>query len=158
VSDYIPVQPSTTYARISTGNYGFYDANKTFISGGNIDKIITTPPNCAFVRISMDNSLVNTEQFELGNVNTKYVPYGYSIDKLIVKNSNLEPIEKASLNFIAVEKITGKNLFNKNTVTSGYYVNYTTGLLTSSGVYVASDYIQVKPNTQYTRKVDTKCN
>lgn len=45
------------------------------------------------------------------------------------------------------------NIFNKNTVTSGYYINWNTGVLTASGSYSVSDYIKVKPNTMYSRKL-----
>ena len=45
--------------------------------------------------------------------------------------------------------ISGKNLFNKITATSGYYITYTTGELSALSGYYASDYIQVSANTQY---------
>lgn len=46
---------------------------------------------------------------------------------------------------------TGKNLFDKNSLTVGYYVNYTTGALTASASYSASDWIKVLPSTKYVR-------
>jgi lysophospholipase L1-like esterase len=45
----------------------------------------------------------------------------------------------------------GKNLFNKDTVTSDKYVNYENGELWDSGNYVSSDFIQVEPSTGYVR-------
>lgn len=48
------------------------------------------------------------------------------------------------------------NLFNKNTITSGYYVKYTDGTLVPLTGYSASDYIPVKPNTQYIKNTTTQ--
>ncbi|MFD0768878.1 BppU family phage baseplate upper protein [Bacillus sp. CGMCC 1.60114] len=50
--------------------------------------------------------------------------------------------------------IKGKNLFNKDTATSGYYVSDTNGTLTAYSGYWASDYIPVSANTQYIRSFD----
>lgn len=41
------------------------------------------------------------------------------------------------------------NLFNPLLITSGYYVQYTTGNLIPNPAYVATDFIQVNPNTGY---------
>lgn len=47
---------------------------------------------------------------------------------------------------------TGKNLFDKDTLTAGYYVNSTTtGALTANASYSASDWIRVSPSTDYVR-------
>lgn len=43
----------------------------------------------------------------------------------------------------------GKNLFNSDNISTGYYVNYTNGNLNANALYNASDYIMVKPNTEY---------
>ena len=42
-----------------------------------------------------------------------------------------------------------KNLFDKTTTTEGFYVSHSTGNLSASGNYAASDYIPVSPNTLY---------
>lgn len=43
----------------------------------------------------------------------------------------------------------GKNLFDKNAITTGYYIN-SSGSLVPTGGLVISDYIPVEPNTPYT--------
>ena len=48
----------------------------------------------------------------------------------------------------------GKNLFNKNTSKTGYYVNYQDGQLAENVRYCSSDYILVRPNTTYTMASD----
>jgi hypothetical protein len=50
-------------------------------------------------------------------------------------------------NFIAL----GKNIFNKDTAIEGYYVSNTTGGLSALPGYYASDYISIKPSTNYVR-------
>ena len=47
-----------------------------------------------------------------------------------------------------------RNLFDKNSVTYEYYVNYTTGNLNALTNYAASDFIPVQPNTLYTKIKD----
>jgi hypothetical protein len=53
---------------------------------------------------------------------------------------------------------TGKNLFNKNTATSGRYVDASNGNLSGNGSYYASDYIKVDPNTAYYLQKNTGHN
>jgi lysophospholipase L1-like esterase len=54
---------------------------------------------------------------------------------------------------ITLKKLTfyeaGKNLFDKNVATSGYYVNHLNGSLVASSAYYASDFIPVAPSTSY---------
>src|SRR5690625_5258493 len=49
---------------------------------------------------------------------------------------------------------TGKNLFNRHSVTPNNYINKNTGELSVSYQYDASDFISVKPNETYTRTSD----
>ena len=46
---------------------------------------------------------------------------------------------------------SGKNLFNKNSITSGYLIEPSRGTESANASYGCSDYIPVKANTQYTR-------
>ena len=49
----------------------------------------------------------------------------------------------------------GKNLFNKNTATIGYYVDYQTGEPSANASYAISNYILVTPGTSYTMAADS---
>ncbi|MFS0776260.1 BppU family phage baseplate upper protein [Neobacillus sp. 3P2-tot-E-2] len=62
-----------------------------------------------------------------------------------------ESIAIGKTNFIAV----GKNLYNINTSTDGFFVNHTNGNLSANASYSASDFIPVKPNTIYIRSRDS---
>ena len=73
-------------------------------------------------------------QLEEGTVATPYVPY----------------------NSLAV-KVTGKNLFDKSVAVLGY-INDANGNLLSSTTRYASDYIEIKPNTNYYITIQTSGN
>ena len=47
--------------------------------------------------------------------------------------------------------VTERNLFNKDTVTMGYFVKYNDGTLSVKDTYCVSDYIEIEPNTIYVR-------
>jgi hypothetical protein len=78
-------------------------------------------------------------QLEIGTVATSYAPY-----------SNICPIT----GFTGTEvTVTGKNLYNPSTCENGF-IAAATGLVVGPGdpTYKHSDYIRVKPNTQYAVK------
>ena len=81
-SDFIMVEPSTTYYLSGVTNSGwnaghaFYDANKTFISAiYSINYSITTPANARYMRISINTETPDNVQLEYGNASTPYKPY-----------------------------------------------------------------------------------
>lgn len=67
----------------------------------------------------------------------------------ILPNANLQAITNTKV------KTVGKNLFDKSNALLNYIVHGNTGLLTAlNGAYV-TDFIKVKPNTQYVMPYDT---
>jgi hypothetical protein len=152
-SDWIQVQPNTQYSRVEyNGQFAFYDSNKNYISGGAVTYTFTTPANAYYLRSSISNANIDIEQVELGSVKTAYVPYSFSLSKLQINSNNfgVKSIGKDKLNFSAAELQIGKNKFNKDTVTTGYYVDNATGVVYANAIYSLSDWIEVVPNTQYT--------
>jgi hypothetical protein len=87
-SDFIPVEPNTTYTRSYSHQMAFYDVNKTYISGINVDwsntgvTTFTTPSNAAYIRVTVAKSALDTMQIEKGSVATSYEPYGFSFPDL----------------------------------------------------------------------------
>ena len=155
-SDYIPVLTGEQYYIPSAYHFAFYDKNKVYIIGYSDAQTnpITIPANAFYVRTSIPKANINTYQIELGTAATSYEAYVEYVDTTYIKdktitgnmlNENTIPLNKVS--FVK----NSKNLFNKVTVTSGYYVSYATGNLSVSASYIASDYIPVTPSTQYTR-------
>jgi len=125
VSDFISVDPSTTYflsGRINTnsdaGGISLYDASKTvipFSSSMFPDSVTTnfwvnengrvvTPSNCAYVRFTVDRlkpENKDTIQFEKGSVGTAY----WSYDKLLVPYKYLpisEPVVETLVKWEAI--------------------------------------------------------
>ena len=54
--------------------------------------------------------------------------------------------------------IYSHNLFDKSKVTNGYYVQYDTGNLIANSIFSVSDFIYVKPNTNYNFHISSKPN
>lgn len=146
-SDYIPVLPSTTYTKKTSERFAFYDVNKTYISGTLSATTFTTPANCYYVRITILNTSVNVERLNTGSTLLAYETYPDKINPNTIPNKT---ITKDMMSFNMLEGIPSKNLFNKTTAISGYYVSVG-GELTASASYYASDWIPVTPSTDYAR-------
>lgn len=150
-SDYIEIIGGETYSCTSKHPSAFYDSNKTFISGSSGTYTLVAPSNAKYIRISVHNPLLNSTQLEKGDSITNYVEYDYYL------SNNVLNVASDYLNEIMIEKNKNlypkltktKNLFNKNTVTPGIYVSYSTGELLSLDGASVSDYIEIEPNTEY---------
>ncbi|RAK50633.1 phage tail protein [Macrococcoides bohemicum] len=166
-TDYLPVLPGTQY----TQNFGevvaFYDINKVFISGiakattVKASRSFTTPANAYYIITSSLKEGVDTYsykgyQIEKGAASTPYEPFYYYAEGLkpgLIDESVLNQHIKSGT--IGIEKLaiveTSINKFDKSKVTSGYYVNPTTGALSANASYVASDFINVSGQTKVTK-------
>jgi hypothetical protein len=148
-SNYIPVQPNTAYTLSGTSEQlAFYDSTKVYISGlTSGGAYFTTPANTAFVRISMLNSQATSVQLELGQNKTAYESFDAKLDINLILTKI--PESKLDLTRSIVRGTPSQNLFNKDVVTVGYYVNNGNGLLSAGATYNVSDYIPIKASTQY---------
>lgn len=152
-SDWIPILPNTQYVLAYLSQFAIYDANKIYISGVANGKLITSPSNGAFARITTLTPNLTTQQFELGAVATVYTPYGISLDMNFIAPKS---IDDTKLTSTFVKKTVGKNLFNKATITTDHYIAYASGYLSPTTVgYNASDFLPCLPNTIYV-KTDTQ--
>lgn len=161
-SELIPILPNTNYTRTNAQVIAYYDAGKTFISGvaAGGATTVTTPANAAYIRVSIANTILGSYQLQKGDVSTSYESF------YLLTNPSLPVKIKAT--DIPLEELTGtnikngtltpnktsmfvsnQNLFNIATMTAGKAVGYTNGQLADNASYGASDYIEVKPNTQY---------
>ena len=161
-----PVSPSTDYCILVTGAVGseaigfnrviYYDSDKNFISRTDRFKdntslvnqtsgIVTTPATAAYAVLDLrtaalttDISAANVSQLMLAASSTviPYSPY-----------SNICPISGHSG---AVVDVTGKNIFDKNnTFENGKYIDATGAIASNANYSYCSDYIPVKPSTDY---------
>lgn len=116
----------------------WYTADKTFISNTN-DKTATAPANAKFCRMNGVISTSSNMQLEEGNTATSYTPlkrYGYN--------------SQESMGSIVVDDINCKNLFNKNNVLIGVFINLSGVQTASENMCMTNYYIEVNPNTEYT--------
>ena len=133
ISDYILVEADTEYTKsVNDVNAytAFYDENINVLSAVNT-KTFTTPKKTKYLRFSDQNSHLEKLQLEKGSVVTNYVPY------------TADAAQQLQITKLEVEKLTtnpGKNLFNKDAVNKGYYIN-DLGRLVENDSYFVSDYI-----------------
>ena len=151
VGDYISVIPGEKYTYSPLYESGahicFYDHAKNVNAGESImmtglaqsgNGCITIPEGIYFVRISQALACLGSVQFELGEVATSFEKY--------CEYKPIADIEKTLETRLC--KQVGKNLFNKDSVTSGYFLNGSGGFVESASSFV-SDFIRVDPETDY---------
>lgn len=144
-SDYIEVEENTTYGVNITGHFAWYKEDKTYISGGSGTNALNSPALAKYLRVDETPSNINNLMVCKGiarNHLDRGFPYQIMFPWLKVP---------ADIDAFALNKYgsTVVNMFNKETATDGQYVDHSTGGFNQSGTYFRSDYIPVKPNTEY---------
>ena len=133
----------------------FYDSSKKYLSSVSAANTVTAPASAAYVRITTllsnkdamfvarASALPPTEDYM--HVMRKSLSDGFQvrIPGDIVNADELD-IDFVSHGLMAL----GKNLFNKNTVQSGY-INESGSIISPDSRYVYSDYIPLEHNTSY---------
>lgn len=150
-SDYIEIENIPYYwYGFNPTHLAFTDSNKQYIqgdySGNNYLKNPFIPPtNAKYIRVSVPKTT------SLNDVVLKSIPL---TEKEKIKDEYIPslPVEFDQLDFT----VKSKNLFNKENVTIGYYVNYTNGQLMANENYVASEYIDIEGKTKITRTKATQ--
>ncbi|WP_194752412.1 SGNH/GDSL hydrolase family protein [Staphylococcus chromogenes] len=166
-SAFEPVTPSTQY----TQNYGeaiaFYDLNKEYISGlakastVKQPRTFTTPSNAYYLRTTTVKEGVDTYnykqyQIEKGTSATSYEEYYRYIEYLrpLIGDGTISG-DKVAAGALTLDKLgfteTSVNLFDKTKATQGFYVNPSTGVLSTNSSYYASDFINIKGASQVTK-------
>lgn len=146
-SDYILIESEENYLISNLRYLAWYDINKNYISGfipdieNRTNCVATSPANAVFLRFSYaDNTdaFYNSIRVNKGNTLLPYEAYNeyVNFEKINIPN-NAFGYKKTD--FVEV----GRNKFDKNAVTAGYYVNQTNGVLAANAAYSASDWIEV---------------
>ena len=132
----------------SGGRYIYLTIADDFTSVSRIElRILRKMPVATFT----DTTTVISElQLEEGSTATEYEPYG-------VMPSPDYPSEIENVEGNIEFKVEGKNLFDKSVAVLGY-INDANGNLLSSTTRYASDYIEIKPNTNYYITIQTSGN
>jgi lysophospholipase L1-like esterase len=159
-SGFIPVIAGNTYTQSVKVRMAWYTAAKVYISGtATTDTALThvAPANAAYLRIDSPSGWASL-QVEDGSVATAWEAYkewkevdpirlpSTALDAVGTENIKDSAVTLKKTNFIA----TGKNLFDKSTVTVGYVMNQGTGVPYVNATYSTSDYIPILPSTNYT--------
>lgn len=140
LSDYMPVAANSNYATSYTLRFVHcFDANKNLLSYQEFQTAITTPTNCAYIRISMAIASKQLLQIEAGTLKTPFKDYR---ENIVTSLDDGTPV--SARNVMGVTP--GKNLFNKAAATQGYAINENGQLIVAS-TYFVSDYIKVASGT-----------
>ncbi|MCG9496951.1 hypothetical protein [Acinetobacter pittii] len=146
------VKPSTLYKVSSNYNqqFAFYDENMVYISGlaaPDANKQFTTPANAKFAKFSIQSSILSAVVIAENSIfPADYVPYAVNIKDFQLTASqiqnNVNEI-KSALGFKII------NIIDTAKVTQDKYIDYRNGNVGTNTDFVATDYIEVKPNTEY---------
>lgn len=120
ISDYILVEPNTQYTKkVNSANTytAFYDENLNLLGAVNT-ATFTTPENTKFIRISMNNTALNSQQLEIGTTSTFYTEY--------TDNAGIEK-KIGSQKCIKLTKNPGKNLLDPADVQKNKWISGANG-------------------------------
>lgn len=164
-SNLIPVVENETYTQNYQDVIAFYDKDLKFISGlqrntTKTPRTFKTPISAKYLRTSTIKEGVDATysykdyQIEKGSNSTTYEPFKLQIPKLSVElDPNTVVGDSIKNKAISINKLDfieeSVNLFDKNSITEGYYVNPTNGNLSPNVNWNASDFINVEPNEKY---------
>lgn len=156
VSEFIAVEPMTSYifwwddTKTIAGVHSkvYYDENKVFISGEYGGNPMTTPANCAFMRIeineatSFDNLIM-----QKGSTKSENIPNPLLTGVDVELNNDNLAIEVDNLVF--VNDPVNKDIFLDKKIYLNTYINPTNGFLGSHDTFATSEYIEVEPGNTY---------
>ncbi|WFB57468.1 SGNH/GDSL hydrolase family protein [Paenibacillus sp. BR1-192] len=129
-SDYIAVSVGSTYKTTPCADYAYYNASKVFVSGveNPLGPATLTPPsNAVYVRITFQETDLDTAMVSKDNLPSQYLPYGsYVVD--IVDPGLKEAINK-SVNVTSkwtnkIWNVIGDSITEHNARTEKNYQDY----------------------------------
>jgi|GEM_PF-1750399 len=134
-SGYMPASALTAYARTESTHIAFYNSLKVYISGLTLSGLtFTTPANCAFIRVSVHNALLNTEQIELGTISTVFEGYRYKFIKNNELVSAVDPINFVLPSIIPAVVGLEVNVYFDNICNVGNINNYQFNCICAKGI------------------------
>ncbi|WP_240078077.1 SGNH/GDSL hydrolase family protein [Enterococcus gallinarum] len=156
VSEFIAVEPLTSYifwwddTKTIAGVHSkvYYDENKVFISGEYGGNPMTTPANCVFMRIeineatSFDNLIM-----QKGSTKSENIPNPLLTGIDVELNSDNLAIDVDNLAF--VNDPVNKDVFLDKTIYLNTYINPTVGTPNNHATFASSEYIEVEPENTY---------
>lgn len=149
----IPCRPGQQWTSRFTRWVCYFDKNGGFLTGGfaagtaDVQSTFTIPAGVNFFEVTALKTNTIKQQIEIGTTLSEFEDFSLEIPKLKVE---IDPVFDIPLDTLSVDKMDfikqGKNLFNLNKSTKGYYVNPVTGALVLSPNYVSSAMIPTYGN------------
>lgn len=127
----------------------FYDVDMNFISGlASVPTLkFTTPAATAYAGVTIRESSKATYMLcEEAHFPAQYIPFYMTLDNVRLRTNQVLGLEDRLQSFLSAESL---NIINTDTVTIDRYVNYTTGGLDTNTSFVATDFLPIKPSTEY---------
>lgn len=149
-TDYVPVAGLSTVVGSYLFSGAFYDEDKEFISSFtdssvNSDHIYDVPDAAVYARVCCENENVGYAQFGYGlSRNHYYAGKFFSIENLRLYAQQIFDNE----NILYADESNRVNLFDKNYIVLGYYLN--NGILTANASYFTSFFIPVGARSEIT--------
>ena len=160
-TDFIPVNGLTHISSNWFSWTTFYDENKNYITGYADNElpsrnVLEVPTEAFYVRTTIDNKKVPFDKFMMNSGQTPlpYRPRNLISNEVVEKEEITVDFMKDTEYVPLVFKKKPRNIFNKNKVTSGYYINSTNGVLVPSENYSVSDMIEVDTGKKIFFNVD----
>lgn len=127
----------------------FYDSNMVYISGLSSvpTGTFTTPINATYIGLTirvddLDSYMLCKSQ----DFPTKYIPHFKELKGFKVTSEQILDLDETLSNYLESEPL---NIINTETVINDMYVAYINGMLGNNSDFVATDFLNVKPNTEY---------
>lgn len=149
----IPCRPGQVWTARYTRWVCYFDKNRNFKTGGfssggtDALKTFTIPDGIYYFEVSCLKTNTVTQQIELGAELSDFEEFFLKMRNLKVE---IDPVSDIQLNSLLIDKMKfikrGKNLFNPDESTLGYYVNPTTGGLSENALYQVSEMIPTYGN------------
>lgn len=150
VSGFIPIKKGQTLIsnkRVSNTYSALYDKSYNYIKGTAVNSNkLTWVEGAEYARFTIADQNPTFIQIEVGEESTsyeEYSPYTPITDRIKDIETAIEPISAGNIPILK-----SKNLFNKDNITRGKFLN-SDGTLFSNSEYGISEYIPIEPSTIY---------
>ena len=161
LSGFIEVEPGTTYSHARVNRFGMYDGSKNFITSHTVTPY-TMPENVYYVRLAVTTKALDEGQFSKGETLPPYEPYyaprftdASGLGRLKKGSVTSESIAEKAVELTHLDFVEySTNLLDVKTLENGYAINATTGEPTPNSNHSISDFMEVKPNTFYTKSFE----
>lgn len=154
VTDYLPVEPNTTY-KVSDfygDQFAFFDKSKNYVSGmprADSNHEFTTPSNAAYARFTIQNEqadkIVIAKKSEFPS---KYQPFSL---KKIIKDLQFTDEQAATMTQAFISNFGGErvNILDMSNKLDGHYIGWGDATTPQLSGYLVTDYLPIEPNTTY---------